>query len=181
MLQSKRRSIKTTRRAKTRPVKKNRPVASASMGTADYEALARFRYQIRKFLTFSEEAAHQSGLTSQQHQAMLAIKGFSKQGAVTVGKLAEFLLIKHHTAVELTDRMTKLGLLSREVDQDDGRRVLLKLTRKGEQRLQRLSKVHLDELRSASPTIARILKSFRAISQGALFWGWCHLILSDLV
>mgnify|MGYP002423812101 FL=1 len=181
MLQSKRRSIKTTRPAKTRPVKKNRPVASASMGTADYEALARFRYQIRQFLTFSEEAAHQSGLTSPQHQAMLAIKGFSKQGAVTVGKLAEFLLIKHHTAVELTDRMTKLGLLSREVDQDDGRRVLLKLTREGEQRLQPLSKVHRDELRSASAPSARILKSFRAISQGALFWGWCHLILSDLV
>lgn len=176
MLQSKRRPVKTTR-----PTKKHASAALPPTGTVDYEALARFRYQIRKFLTFSEEAAHQSGLTSQQHQAMLSIKGFSTHGAISVGELAEFLLIKHHTAVELTDRMTKLGLLSREVDEEDGRRVLLKLTRKGEQRLQRLSKVHLDELRSASPTIAKILKSFRAISQGAIFWGWCHLIFTDLV
>ncbi len=176
MLQSKRRPAKTTR-----PAKKPSSAAAASTGTVDYEALARFRYQIRKFLTFSEEAAHRSGLTTQQHQAMLAIKGLSKRGAISVGELAECLLIKHHTAVELTDRMTKLGLLSRAVDEEDGRRVLLKLTRRGEQRLQRLSKVHLDELRSASPTIAKILKSFRAISQGALFWGWCHFILTDLV
>lgn len=173
MLRSKRRSTKT------QPVKKTPSTTPSPADEVDYETLAKFRYQIRKFLTFSEDAAHRSGLTPQQHQAMLAIKGFSREHPISVGDLAEFLLIRHHTAGELTDRMAKLGLLSREADAEDGRRILLRLTRKGEQRLQRLSQVHLDELRSASPTIAKILKSVRTMSQGALFWGWCHFIMAD--
>jgi hypothetical protein len=77
----------------------------------DYEALARFRYQLRRFLSFSETAANKAGLTPQQHQALLAIKGFSSVAPLSVGELAEFLLVRHHTAVELVDRMTKLRLL----------------------------------------------------------------------
>ena len=130
-------------------------------GSVDYEALARFRYQLRRFLSFSETAAHEAGLTPQQHQALLAIKGFSNPDPISVGDLAEFLFIRHHTAVELMDRMTKLGLLKRVVDGDDSRRVLLKLTRKGESRLQTLSKIHLEELRTASPALAKILRSFQ--------------------
>lgn len=129
--------------------------------TVDYGTLAEFRYQLRKFLTFSEAAAHKAGLTPQQHQALLAIKGFSSPGPISVGDLARFLVIRHHTAVELMDRMTKLGLLSRIVDDDDGRRVLVKLTRKGEQKLRTLSKIHFEELRSASPALTKILKSFQ--------------------
>ena len=127
----------------------------------DYEALAQFRYQLRKFLSFSEAAAHGAGLTSQQHQALLAIKGFSGAQPVSVGDLAGFLLVRHHTAVELVDRMTKLGLLVRIVDDDDSRRVLVKLTRKGEQKLQMLSQIHFEELRAASPRLTKILRSFR--------------------
>lgn len=127
----------------------------------DYEALAQFRFQLRKFLSFSEAAAHKAGLTPQQHQALLAIKGFSGSEPVSVGELAQFLLVRHHTAVELVDRMTKLDLLSRKMDDDDSRRVLVNLTRKGEQRLQKLSKIHFEELRSASPALARILLAFR--------------------
>lgn len=127
----------------------------------DYGTLAEFRYQLRKFLAFSEAAAQKAGLTPQQHQALLAIKGFSSPGPISVGDLARFLLIRHHTAVELMDRMTKLGLLSRIVDVEDGRRVLLKLTRKGEQKLRALSKIHFAELGSASPALTRILKSFQ--------------------
>lgn len=127
----------------------------------DYEALAEFRYQLRKFLAFSGAAAEKAGLTPQQHQALLAIKGFSRPKPISVGDLARFLLIRHHTAVELMDRMTKLGLLSRAVDDEDGRRVLVKLTRKGEQKLRTLSKIHFEELRSASHGLTRILKSFQ--------------------
>jgi DNA-binding MarR family transcriptional regulator len=139
----------------------SKPTKVASTGTVDYEALAQFRYQLRKFLSFSEAAAHKAGLTPQHHQALLAIKGFSGSEPVSVGDLAEFLLVRHHTAVELVDRMTKLGLLSRKVDGEDSRRVLVGLTRKGEARLQTLSKIHFEELRSASPALTRILQSFR--------------------
>jgi DNA-binding MarR family transcriptional regulator len=132
----------------------------ASRGV-DYEALAEFRYQLRKFLAFSEVAADEAGLTPQQYQALLAIKGFSNPAPISMGDLARFLLIRHHTAVELVDRMTKLGLLKRIVDDDDARRVLVKLTRKGEQKLRTLATIHFEELRSASPALTRILKSFQ--------------------
>jgi DNA-binding MarR family transcriptional regulator len=138
-----------------------RPAKRDASRAVDYGTLAEFRYQLRKFLAFSETAAQESGLTPQQHQALLAIKGFSNSEPISVGDLARFLLIRHHTAVELMDRMTKLGLLSRVVDADDGRRVLVKLTGKGEQKLRTLSKIHFEELRSASPALARILKSFQ--------------------
>jgi DNA-binding MarR family transcriptional regulator len=127
----------------------------------DYEVLARFRYELRKFQAFSKAAAEKNGLSPQQHQAMLTIKGFSSEGPISVGDLAEFLLIRHHTAVELVNRMVKLKLLSRTVDAADGRRVLVTLTREGEVRLHKLSRIHFDELRAIGPTLTRILKPFR--------------------
>ena len=127
----------------------------------DYEALAQFRFRLRKFLSFSEAAAQKAGLTPQQHQALLAIKGFSRMQPISVGDLADVLLVRHHTAVELVDRMTRLGLLGRIADDDDSRRILVKLTRKGEQRLRTLSQTHFEELQSASPGLTRILRSFR--------------------
>jgi DNA-binding MarR family transcriptional regulator len=129
--------------------------------TVDYKALAQFRYQLRKFLSFSEAAAREAGLTPRQHQALLAIKGLSDAEPISVGGLAEFLLVRHHTAVELVDRMTKLGLLRRTVDDGDSRRIHVNLTRKGEQRLRTLSKIHFEELQAASPALTRILRSFR--------------------
>jgi DNA-binding MarR family transcriptional regulator len=127
----------------------------------DYEALAQFRYRLRKFLSFSEAAAQKVGLTPQQHQALLAIKGFSRTDSVSVGDLADLLLIRHHTAVELVDRMTKLGLLRRIADRADGRRILLQMTRKGEQKLRAISKVNFEELRAAAPAFSGLLRSFR--------------------
>ncbi|MGY3454971.1 DNA-binding MarR family transcriptional regulator [Bradyrhizobium sp. LM3.4] len=133
---------------------------------ADYAALAQFRYQIRSFLAFSEAAAHLQGLTPQQHQALLGIKGFVRPGPATVGDVARFLLIRHHSAGELINRMAKLGLVGRVTDPEDARRVHLRLTRKGEQKLQALSRKNLEELRrAASPALSRLLKSFRQSSQ----------------
>ncbi|KWV53068.1 MarR family transcriptional regulator [Bradyrhizobium macuxiense] len=132
----------------------------AAVGAVDYEALARFRYRLRAFLAFSENAAKKAGLTPQQHQALLGIKGFVHPGPATVGDIARFLLIRHHSAVELMNRMAKLGLIARVADPADARRVQLKLTRKGEQKLQALSRKNVEELRrAASPALRRLLKS----------------------
>ena len=138
-----------------------KPAKGRASHAVDYGALAQFRFQLRKFLSFSEAAAHEAGLTPRQHQALLAIKGFSSGEQVSVGDLAKFLLVRHHTAVELVDRMTRLRLLERIADEDDSRRILVKLTRKGEQKLRTLSKIHFEELQSASPELTRILRSFR--------------------
>jgi DNA-binding MarR family transcriptional regulator len=137
----------------------------AAPSQVDYEALARFRYQLRLFLAFSETAAQKAGLTPQQHQALLAVKGFAGTAPASVGDLARFLVIRHHTAVELVSRMAKLGLLSRLVDARDGRRVLVQLTKKGEQKLQALSEIHVEELRSVSPALGKILRSLRRSSR----------------
>jgi len=132
------------------------------MRDTDYEALAQFRYQVRSFLAFSEAAAHRQGLTPQQHQALLGIKGFVRPGPSTVGDVARFLLVRHHSAVELINRMTRLGLIKRVPDPKDARRVHLKLTRKGEQKLQALSRINLEELRrAASPAMGTLLRSLR--------------------
>ena len=135
--------------------------ATRQNGAVDYAALARFRYQLRTFLAFSEEAAQKAGLTPQQHQVLLAIKGFSGAEPTSVGDLARFLLIRHHTAVELVNRMTKIGLLVRAVDAADGRRVLVTLTAQGERKLQALSKIHLEELSAVGPALGKILRHVR--------------------
>lgn len=126
-----------------------------------YEALARFRYELRKFQEFSNGSAKKAGLTPRQHQALLSVRGFSSSDPVSIGDLAQVLLIRHHTAVELVDRMIRLGLMSRSVDEADGRRVLVKLTRESESRLRKLSRIHLLELRAIGPTLEKILKPFR--------------------
>lgn len=138
-----------------------KPASPIKAPAVDYKALAQFRFELRKFQAFSEAAAQKEGLSSQQHQALLIIKGFSTQNLVSIGELAKFLLIRHHTAVELVDRMTKLGLLHRVVDNEDGRRALVKLTREGEKRLQRLSKIHFAEISAISPTLSKMMKPFR--------------------
>lgn len=146
---------------------KQRPAAGRAFGgrrgrrSVDYETLARFRYELRRFQVFSEAAANKSGLTAQQHQALLAIRGFSDREPLSVGDLASLLLIRHHTAVELVDRMVKLKAVSRSIDPSDGRRVLVRLTREGERRLQRLSRIHLQELRTVGSSLTKMLKLFR--------------------
>jgi DNA-binding MarR family transcriptional regulator len=137
------------------------PADHATADSVDYEALARLRYELRKFQAFSSAAATKAGLTPQQHQALLIIRGFSDPDPVSIGDLAKFLLIRHHTAVELVDRMAKLELISRVADGADARRVLIKLTREGERRLQKLSEIHLKELQAIGPTLTGMLKPFQ--------------------
>src|SRR5262245_17686735 len=92
--------------------------------TGDYQALADFRYALRQFLAFSGSAAKSVGLTPQQHQAMLSIIGAPEGQAVTIGFLAERLLLKHHSTVELVDRLVEIDLVTRQADGGDRRKVL---------------------------------------------------------
>lgn len=124
---------------------------------ADYEALAAFRYALRQFLHFSETAAEAVGLTPQQHQTLLAIKGFPGGAQVTIGDLAERLQIRHHSAVGLVDRLAAQELVTREAAQDDRRQVRVALTERGEQVLASLSVTHREELRRISPNLKQLL------------------------
>ena len=128
-----------------------------TISQADYQRLSEFRYLIRRFLEFSQTKANEAGLTPRQHQALLAIKGFPDGGPVTVGDLAERLRVRHHSAVELVDRLSEAGLVIRHQDKDDQRRVFLKLTEHAENRLAELSAVHLDELERIEPMLGALL------------------------
>ncbi len=128
---------------------------------AEYEALAALRYALRQFIHFSETAAHDTGLTPQQHQALLAIKGFPKRDRVTVGELAERLQVKHHSAVGLTDRLVAERLVAREPGATDRRRVYLTLTPRGEALLKKLSAAHKEQLRRIGPQIESLLEKLR--------------------
>ncbi len=125
----------------------------------DYLALADFRYEIRRFLNFSETAARAAGIEPHQHQALLAIKGLPAQQIATVGVLAERLQIRHHSAVELTHRLETKGLILRSRGQADRREVLLRLTLRGEKLLQELTLSHRGELQLAGPKLVAALKS----------------------
>lgn len=113
---------------------------------ADFARLADFRYALRKFLNFSARAAAAEGLTPQQHQAMLAVRG-SPGGVATVGKLAERLCLRHNSAVELAQRLEAGGYITRHPSEVDRRSVMLTLTAAGESKLETLSQAHRRELR----------------------------------
>lgn len=125
----------------------------------DYRALAEFRHQIRRFLSFSERSARAAGIEPQQHQALLALKGLPEGEKATVGVLAERLQIKHHTAVELANRLVVKGLVVRSKGRADRREVILHLTRRGESVLRELSLAHHAELHSTGPKLLRAFES----------------------
>jgi len=126
---------------------------------AEYQALAEFRYQIRRFLRFSEQAARATGLVPQQYQLLLALKGLPNGRKATISELAERLQIKHHSTVELIDRLVERGLIRRSRDDQDQRRVIIYLTPHGEQLLKKLSLLHRKELQSTGPILVRTLKT----------------------
>ena len=129
-----------------------------SLLKADYETLAEFRYLLRQFGAFSEDAARQAELTVQQHQALLAIKGFPGREELTVGELAERLNLKHHSVVGLVDRLMGRGLIQRRHDAMDRRRVLIALSAKAETLLLTLTLAHRDELRRLAPLLRALLQ-----------------------
>lgn len=116
------------------------------MDKAVYEQLADFRYQIRRFIHFSEQAARRNGLTPQSHQLLLAIMGFPGRDYVTPTELAERLQLTHHACVGLIDRSERQGLVTRKPNQEDGRSIYIHLTTEGKRVLETLSEIHLEEL-----------------------------------
>lgn len=131
--------------------------AVAKLGKADYILLAQFRYTLRKFLGFSEAAADAHGVAPQQYQALLAIEGFPGRNWVTIGELAEQMRIVHHSAVGLVDRMAALRLVRRTPSQEDRRRVQVTLTAKGRNVLEKLLRLHREELKTVGPTLIGLL------------------------
>jgi DNA-binding MarR family transcriptional regulator len=133
----------------------------------DYQALAEFRYQIRRFLFFSEQAARTAGLEPQQHQLLLALKGLPDGARPRIGELAERLQLQHHSTVELANRLAAGGYVRRSRAGDDRREVLLALTAKGEKVLRDLSVHHRDELRARGPVLIVALKQVTVPHKGA--------------
>lgn len=128
----------------------------------DYRALAELRYQIRKFLAFSERAARAAGIEPQQHQLLLAIKGLPEGREPTVGALAERLCVEHQTCVALVDKVVQRGFAERQSSDRDRRHVLVALTLEGEALLAGLSLMHREQFRTVGPTLVRALSDIMA-------------------
>lgn len=142
-----------------------RMAARKKLSQLQYENLAAFRYALRQFLRFSEDAAKRAGLTPQQHQALLAIKGFPRRDEVTVSELAERLQLRHHSTVELLDRLAKLKLVARAQSDSDRRQVNVRLTPRGEQILDKLSSAHEEQLRRIGPELTGLLNQLGAVRE----------------
>jgi DNA-binding MarR family transcriptional regulator len=124
---------------------------------SDYEELAELRYQIRRFLHFSESVALEEGIEPRQHQALLAIKAMSEP--CTIGALAERLFLQHQSTVGLVDRLALRKLVARAHGHVDARQVIVSLTQHGEDTLKRLSLTHRKELKETAPALARALQA----------------------
>jgi DNA-binding MarR family transcriptional regulator len=125
----------------------------------DYQVLAEFRFQIRRFLRHSEEAARSAGLEPQQHQLLLVMRGLPLDSEPTVSELAARLQIRHHSVVELVDRLERRQLVLRCRSEQDRRKVLVRLTPEGELLLHSLAVLHRQELASAGPELLRALSA----------------------
>ena len=133
---------------------------------SEYETLAAFRYSLRKFLHFSEESARGAGLTPQQHQALLAIKGFpGGAGRITISQLADRMQLRHHSTVGLVDRLEAQGLVCRESSHTDRRQVLVTLSAKGASMLEELSAMHKEELRRMLPELQGLIEQISTESR----------------
>ncbi|HET6908724.1 MAG TPA: MarR family winged helix-turn-helix transcriptional regulator [Mycobacteriales bacterium] len=124
-----------------------------TVGEPDYSALLAFRTALRRFNRWSEAQAAAVGLTHAQHQLLLAIKGHEDPLGPTIGDVADYLLLRHHSTVELVNRAQAGGLVKREKDGQDGRVVRLRLTPTGDERIRQLTQLHIDELSQLEPLL----------------------------
>jgi DNA-binding MarR family transcriptional regulator len=135
------------------------PNPGLQIDKSHYELLAALRGALLEFLNFSQDAAVAAGLTPQQHQALLALKGFPGRDHASIGELAVRLHLRHHSAVGLVNRLTARGLLRKTRSVEDRRRIDLRLTRRGEAVIERLAAVHLEELRQRGRQLHRLVGS----------------------
>lgn len=132
---------------------------TGELSRVEYDELADFRFQIRRFLHFSESVALHEGIEPRQHQALLAIKGRRAEDECTIGALAARLFLRHQSTVGLVDRMERRELVVRAPGPDDGRQVVVALTPHGEEILRRLSLTHRAELKQRAPQLASSLRA----------------------
>ncbi|RFO97339.1 MarR family transcriptional regulator [Rhodoferax lacus] len=125
-----------------------------ALAKADFEALAEFRYRLRLFLRFSEDACNAQGITPLQYQLLLQTKGFPGRQWASITELAERLQAKHHGVVALVTRCEALGLVQRRASASDSRQVEIHLTAKGEKQLLKLARLHRDELATLPDFVA---------------------------
>ena len=130
---------------------------------SDYAALGAFRRAIREFLAFSEDGAEAQGLTSQQHQALLAIRSHQGPSAFSIRDLAESLLIKHHSAIGLLERLVEKGLVTRRPSLEDRRRVLIELAPNGADALEAISVRNLRQLGRTAEILTQILRTAESL------------------
>jgi DNA-binding MarR family transcriptional regulator len=130
-----------------------------------FQGLATFRYALRRFLAASEAISRGAGVTQQQYQALLAVKTWP-EAAMTMKDLADELLLTHHAAVQLVNRLAKAGLAERAPSAEDRRSVELRLTPEGEALVGRLAAEHLKEMQRQEPLLSKSLRRLRAISPG---------------
>lgn len=126
--------------------------SARTVSKSEFEKLADFRYQVRRYLRFSEEVTRRSGITSLQYLLLLQVAGFPGRDWATIGELAERLQAKHHGVVSLVSRCEALGLVRRSVSASDKRQVEVRLTREGARRVERLASLHRRELLSLKGT-----------------------------
>jgi len=136
----------------------------ATMTDTDYRRLLEFRTGLRRFQRWSEEQATSQGVTPAQHQLLLAVKGHGDARGPAIGDLADYLLLRHHSAVGLVDRAETAGLVQRSHDADDARVVRVALTPKGAEGLSRLSAAHLEELGRLVPRLAQLWEGLADVS-----------------
>ncbi len=134
------------------------------MDSIDFETLAAFRYQIRKFLRFSKDLLRAEGLTPDQYQALLAIRAGRARGKLSIRDLAEQLQVRHHSTVGIVDQLVLRQAVVREVAPQDRRKILLTLTEKGEEMVERLAPPHREELTRLSPEMIRTLQRLASFS-----------------
>lgn len=134
---------------------------------ADFEYLLRLRTGLRRFLRWSEQQAQAAGLTSAQHQLLLAVRGHPGDTTPTIGEIAEYLVLRHHSASELIDRAEAAGLVVRNPDPINGTQVRVSLTATGAAKLNRLAETHMAELAHLAPTMRALWDALDANASGA--------------
>jgi len=134
-------------------------VQRGKLTAKDYRSLAEFRYQIRQFLRFSENAALNAGLNPRQHQLLLALKGLPEDVKPTIGELAGRLHLRHHSAVELIDRLETHGYVRRSRNRDDRRQVLVTLLPRGEKLLEQVARDRISELRASGAALVSAISA----------------------
>ena len=141
---------------------------SADTAGLDYSALLEFRTALRRFNHWSEQQAKQVGLTHAQHQLLLAVKGHRGPQEPTIGDVADYLLLRHHSAVELVNRAQAGDLIERHRDSSDGRIVRLRLTSKGEECIEKLTALHIAELGQLGPLLQDVTDGKSPLHHGPL-------------